>query len=135
MTAKIVLVADDDVNIRTSIKDILELEGYTVYEADNGIKTLSLYDQVHPDIMVLDIMMPEMDGASLSFEINSRIAGKKVPIIFISGMVAPATKPLAGRRDADAVTGNVWPNNTVYLPKPFAIPELLKLVRKGLGEE
>ncbi len=120
---KVILVADDDENIRTSIKDILELEGYTVYEADNGIKTLALYEQVNPDLMVLDIMMPEMDGASLSFELNSRFSAKKVPIIFISGMVAKDVKK------ADS-----WPANTVYLPKPFAVHELLALVKKSLGE-
>jgi DNA-binding response OmpR family regulator len=122
MPGKTVLVADDDDNIRTSIKDILELEGYTVYEADNGVKTLSLYEAVQPDLLVLDIMMPEMDGASLSFELNSRFSGKKTPIIFISGMLS---------RNVQQV--NSWPENTVYLPKPFAIPELLALVKKSLG--
>jgi len=121
---KTILVADDDDNIRTSIKDILELEGYKVFEADNGVKTLALYEQVHPDLMILDIMMPELDGASLSFELNSRFLGNKTPIIFISGMVA-----------RDVKNNNAWPENTVYLPKPFVISELLQLVQKGLIEK
>jgi DNA-binding response OmpR family regulator len=122
MPKKIILIADDDDNIRNSLKDILELEGYTVYDADNGVTTLEIYERVHPDLMVLDIMMPELDGASLSFELNNRYRDKKIPIIFLSGVIA-----------RDGAPDNKKNENTVYLSKPFAISELLLQVRKSLG--
>jgi DNA-binding response OmpR family regulator len=72
--------------------------------------------------MVLDIMMPELDGASLSFELNNRYRDKKIPIIFLSGVIA-----------RDGAPDNKKNENTVYLSKPFAISELLLQVRKSLG--
>lgn len=57
-----ILVVDDDKNTRLLFKAVLESEGYTIFTAVNGEDALSLMDREHIDLVVLDIMMPKMDG-------------------------------------------------------------------------
>ena len=68
-----ILVVDDDKNTRLLLKAVLESEGYTVYVAANGEEALTVMDQQHIDLVVLDIMMPKMDG----YEACKKIREKK----------------------------------------------------------
>ena len=65
-----ILVADDDKNTRTLLKAVLETENYNVYTARNGIEALSVLDKNHIDLIVLDVMMPEMDGYELTEQLR-----------------------------------------------------------------
>ena len=118
---KKILVADDDENIRSSLASILSIEGYNVITAENGEETMDKIKEESPDLLILDLMMPEMDGASVAFDLNSKTTGKKIPIIIVSGLVLEDT----GKK-FDANSG------ALFLKKPFEIQELIDLVAKAL---
>src|SRR3989339_1528710 len=86
-TPKVILIADDDENILTTISSVLSMEGYTVHTAENGEETLDKIKTVNPDLLLLDLNMPEMDGASVAHDLHTRASGKIIPIIIVSGMV------------------------------------------------
>ena len=79
-----VLVADDDRNVISIIRDSLEPELYEVLEAVNGKEALGMVFAESPDIIVLDIMMPDMDGYRVCQELKEHDSTKKVPIIILS---------------------------------------------------
>ena len=76
-----VLVVDDDINIVKLIKLYLEKEDYTVYTAHNGVEALEVWKKENPSIIILDIMMPEMDGNSVCREIRKT---SDTPIIMLT---------------------------------------------------
>jgi len=119
MPPKTIIVADDDAHIRSSMREILEAEGFVVHEAEDGLQTLALYEKVHPDLIILDMMMPEMDGAAFFYEVHNKKDAKKVPIIVISGLVAPQ--------------GESVDETVLYLAKPVPPAELLRNVRAILN--
>lgn len=106
-----ILIAEDDHNIRHGIREVLSQEGYEVIEAENGKVALSLYLQVNPDFIILDIMMPEQDGYSVCREI--RKLNELVPIVFLS----------AKDEEIDRVVGLELGADD-YINKPFGIHEL-----------
>ena len=85
-----ILVVDDDKNTRLLFKTILENENYTVFTASNGIKAMDIMDQNHIDLVVLDIMMPEMDG--YEFTRNLRETDDNLPILMVSAKQMPQDK-------------------------------------------
>lgn len=119
---KVILVADDDENILTTISSVLSMEGYTVHTAENGEETLEKIKTVDPDLLLLDLMMPEMDGASVAHDLSTRVSGKKIPIIIVSGMVLEDTGKQFDTKNP----------NLKFLKKPFEIEELLELVNNTL---
>ena len=85
-----ILVVDDDRNTRLLFKAILESEGYTVFAASNGIEAMEVMDQNHIDLVVLDIMMPQMDGYELTKIL--READNNLPILMVSAKQLPQDK-------------------------------------------
>jgi len=85
-----ILVADDDKNIRLLIKAVLEAENYTVFTAENGEDALALMDREHIDLVVLDIMMPKMDG--YEFTRILRENNSTLPILMVSAKQLPEDK-------------------------------------------
>ena len=85
-----ILVADDDKNTRRLMKAVLEAEGYTVFTAAGGEEALQLLDQQHIDLIVLDIMMPGMDG--YEFTKTLREAQNSLPILMVSARQLPEDK-------------------------------------------
>jgi DNA-binding response OmpR family regulator len=77
-----ILVADDDKNTRKLMKAVLEYENYTVSTAENGKVALEILDREHIDLIILDIMMPEMDGYELTEMIRS--VHNEMPILMVS---------------------------------------------------
>lgn len=113
-----ILVVDDDAPSVKMISFLLREEGYEVVSADNGASALELIEQEPPDLVVLDVMMPHMDG----FEVCRRIRQKMdVPIIFLS----------AKGETADKVAG-LQLGGDDYLAKPFEPAELLARVKAVL---
>ncbi len=78
-----VLIADDDAGIRNFLRRGLRLEGYAVTEADSGEAAVELTRTTHPDLIILDWMMPKMDGPEALRRI--RASGATIPVIFLSG--------------------------------------------------
>ncbi len=85
-----ILVVDDDKNTRMLLKAVLQAENYTVFTAENGEDALSVMDKEHIDLVVLDIMMPKMDG--YEFTKVLRESDNNLPILMVSAKQLPADK-------------------------------------------
>ncbi|TWF44756.1 DNA-binding response OmpR family regulator [Chitinophaga polysaccharea] len=107
-----VLLIEDEVQLGQIVKDSLEIRGFEMLYAADGREGLRLYQQEHPDVVVLDIMMPNMDGFSVTAEIRKQ--DKLTPIIFLT----------AKSQTADVVKGFELGGND-YLKKPFSMDELI----------
>jgi DNA-binding response OmpR family regulator len=111
-----ILVIDDDKNTRRLFQAVLENAGYKVYTADNGTSALEVMDQEHIDLVIADIMMPEMDG--YEFTKTLREADNSLPVLMISAKQLPADKKkgfLVGTDD--------------YMTKPVDEEEMLLRVK------
>jgi diguanylate cyclase (GGDEF)-like protein/PAS domain S-box-containing protein len=87
--APVALVVDDDVAMRLLIRQTLERLGFACHEADNGIAALERFDQIAPDIVLLDVVMPGMNGYALCSELRRRPTGAFVPILMLTGLDDP----------------------------------------------
>lgn len=85
-----ILVADDDKNTRQLLRAVLEAENYTVFTANNGEEALAVMDREHIDLVVLDIMMPKMDG--YEFTEALRAANNNLPVLMVSAKQLPEDK-------------------------------------------
>ena len=85
-----ILVVDDDRHTRMLMEAILKAENYTVYTADNGVSALEVMDKNHIDLVVLDIMMPKMDG--YAFTQLLRQTNNNLPILMVSAKQLPSDK-------------------------------------------
>ena len=113
-----ILVVDDDVSINELIKTNLELAGYKVFQAYDGIKGFALAKQELPALVVLDVMMPEVDGYTVAKRIRENPETKNIPIIMLTAL---------SQIDDKANGFNIGVDD--YLVKPFEIEELLMRVR------
>ena len=113
-----ILVVDDDVAINELIKVNLELAGYKVIQAFDGVKGFALAKQEAPSLIVLDVMMPEVDGFTVAKRVRQNDETKDIPIIMLTAL----------SQLNDKVNGfNIGVDD--YLVKPFEIEELLVRVR------
>ncbi len=113
-----ILVVDDDVSINELIKVNLELAGYKVFQAYDGIKGFALAKQELPSLVILDVMMPDVDGFTVAKRIRENEETKDIPIIMLTAL----------SQLNDKVNGfNIGVDD--YLVKPFEIKELLVRVR------
>jgi CheY-like chemotaxis protein len=85
-----VLVIDDEPNVRALLDILFRGKGYDVLFADNGWTGLELYRREHPDVIVLDLKMPELDGLTVLKQIRS--VDLKQPVIILTGDTSPATE-------------------------------------------
>lgn len=85
-----ILVADDDKHTRQLIKAVLEIEHYNVFTAADGVEALNIFDTEHIDLVVLDIMMPNMDGYVMTKTL--RESNSEVPILMVSAKQLPADR-------------------------------------------
>jgi len=112
MTRKIkILVAEDDNNIREGLTDALEFEGYEVFSAADGSKALELYAKLHPDLILLDVMMPRKNGYDVCREI--RRGNPDIPIIMLTAKGEEIDKVLGLELGSDD-----------YVTKPYSLREL-----------
>jgi len=111
---KTILLVDDDPMLRAALTHYLEGQGYTVLHAGSGIEALSIFDTHQPDLIVSDVMMPEMDGLEFCRTLRSRRLGQLIPFIFLSSKGALDDRIEGHRIGADD-----------YVVKPFEPRELL----------
>ena len=111
-----ILVVDDDRAVRDSIRRSLEFNGYTVEVATDGVEALARTPQVQPDAIVMDVMMPRLDGLETTRALRN--AGNDVPIIVLTARDAVTDRVDGLDAGADD-----------YLTKPFALEELLARLR------
>ena len=118
MTPFTVLVTDDDQEIRDGIEIYLKNEGYQVLKAANGLEALALLEQQEVHLMIMDIMMPQMDGIQATFKARET---QNIPIIMLS----------AKSEDTDKIHGlSVGADD--YVTKPFHPMELVARVKSQL---
>lgn len=118
---KLVLVVDDSLTIRKAVSSILEKNQYRVALAEDGMQALARLNEAVPDLVLLDITMPWMDGYQVCKVIRENALTKKVPVVMLSGKDGLFDKVrgrLAGAKD--------------YITKPFDPKELLKAVKSHL---
>lgn len=118
---KKVLIVDDAAFMRMMLKDILTKNGYEVVrEAENGAKAVEKYGELKPDLVTMDITMPEMDGISALKNIRSIDSNAKVVMCSAMGQQAMVIEAIqAGARD--------------FIVKPFQADRVLEAVKKVIG--
>ena len=116
---KRILVCDDDPVILRLLQVNLELEGYEVLLAHNGEKAVEMADEHHPDLVILDIMMPRMDGYQTCARMKSNDETKDIPIVFLS----------AKAQQSDIEKGRKFGVED-YLTKPFDPGDLIEVVNR-----
>jgi two-component system alkaline phosphatase synthesis response regulator PhoP len=118
MAAKIsILLVEDEENLQEALKLNLELEGYEITSAYDGKEALEAVKNEHFDLMILDVMLPELDGISVVERI--RLQSNDIPILILSAKNSSADRVLGLKKGADD-----------YLTKPFNLEELLLRVNK-----
>ena len=115
-----ILVVDDEASIRSLIRNMLS-EDYTILEASNGEEAISIAREQKPDLILMDIMMPKMDGYAACSEIKNDQATKVIPVVFISGLGQELNKELTKKTSADG-----------YIAKPFSLADLLTVIGQFL---
>ena len=120
--AKRVLVVDDEQNIVDILRFNLEREGYEVITAEDGIQGLAMARSSDPDLILLDVMMPEMDGFQVCREL--RREDKLTPIIMLTAREEEADRVMGLELGADD-----------YVSKPFSVRELMARVRTNIRRQ
>lgn len=117
-----ILLVEDEENLQEALRLNLELEGYEVTSSYDGVHALKMVQQEHFDLIILDVMLPEMDGITVCETI--RLTNTEMPILILSARNASADRVLGLKKGADD-----------YLTKPFNLEELLlrvdKLIKKS----
>lgn len=120
---KKLLLIDDDPNLILLVKDYLEFRGYNVDTAENGREALEVLDNIVPDMIICDVMMPEMDGYSLVKHIREEPTTNRIPVLFLSAKGQSQDKVKGLNEGAD-----------VYMSKPFEPEELVAQVESSLKQ-
>ncbi len=119
--AKILLV-DDDPGIRLLIQYGLTRAGYQVTEASNGLEALECFETAKPDLMLIDVSMPELDGFETVAAIRQREGGEMIPLVMVTGS-----------DDNESVTKAFHAGATDFITKPINLPILTQRVRYALA--
>jgi DNA-binding response OmpR family regulator len=120
---KIILVVDDDHDILKIVELRLTENGYVVHTALTGEEGLSKCKLIRPDAVILDLMMPDMDGSSVAHEMKDDPNTCNIPVIFLTGAVKASEVPKSHK------IGGQY-----FLAKPFKAEELLKMLQLVLPE-
>ena len=119
--AKRILIVDDAAFMRMMIKDILTKNGYNIAgEAENGLKAVEKYNELKPDLVLMDITMPEMDGIQALKSIKSADPGATVIMCSAMGQQAMVIESIqSGAKD--------------FIVKPFQADRVIEAVKKVIG--
>jgi len=118
-----ILVVDDNVDVVIIVQTILEANGYEVRVAYGGAEALAQLAEHKPDLMILDIMMPEMNGLEVLEQMREIPSSAQIPVILLT----------AKGNDEDVLSGYQYGAN-YYMPKPFTSEQLLYGIRLVLEQ-
>ena len=121
--SKQLLLIDDDPNLILLVKDYLEFRGYEVITAENGREALEVLEQKIPDMIICDVMMPEMDGYALVKHVREDTRTNWIPVLFLSAKGQSQDRVKGLNKGAD-----------VYMVKPFEPEELVAQVESSLKQ-
>lgn len=122
-TKKTIMVVDDNPDIITIVKTILEGRGYTVFSASSGPELLNMLPDHKPDLIILDIMMPEMDGLEVLTRLKGKTESATIPVILLTAKV-----------QYEDVLGGYKLGADYYITKPFTSTQLVNGINLLLGE-
>ena len=122
MKTPYILIVDDEPNIVMSLEFLMRKNGYQVGIARNGAEALAAIDQLPYDLVLLDIMMPDVDGLEVCRRLRARPDRAATKVVFLS----------AKSRDADVQKGYAA-GADLYIPKPFSTRQLMEKVRELLA--
>lgn len=120
--SKTILVIEDDADLRLLIKDLLKEDRYSVYSASTGAKGKNLFEKVNPDLVILDLKLPDINGESIREYIKDITPEK--PIIILTAKDSPSD-----------IAKNLNAGADDYITKPFATEELLARIKARLREK
>jgi DNA-binding response OmpR family regulator len=119
----LILVTDDDEDTRFLFRTLLEMRGYAVIEAADGLEAVEVAERARPDLILIDGSLPRLDGLSATRRIRELGRGRSVPIILITGRTEPAFRTVAREAGCDE-----------FLVKPFDVAQLDAMVGKHLSQ-
>jgi excisionase family DNA binding protein len=117
----VVLIVDDDERLREFVRVNLELEGYTVHEAGSADEGMRVLEEMQPDLVLLDVMMPRVDGWEMLQRVHERHGAGSIPVVMFSGKVDDRAADEAAERGAQGFIG-----------KPFDPRELIEQTKQLL---
>ncbi|GAB4313295.1 MAG: hypothetical protein Kow0059_04450 [Candidatus Sumerlaeia bacterium] len=124
MAQHTILAVDDEMDILLIVKTALEGEGYKVVTAANGFDALATAEDIRPDLILLDIMMPEMDGFEVLDQLRRNENTMHIPIIMLTGVSEILKKK-------EALDKGI----TYYINKPFDYQTLVSKVKMAIEEK
>ena len=113
----VILVAEDDASIRMTLEYLLGFEGFDVLFASDGHQALDLARRMVPDVILLDQVMPKMDGREVFRELRAHGSTRAIPVLVLSGMPSERDDEWQGAR---------------FIAKPFGIDDLLDSIKGSL---
>lgn len=119
-----ILVVDDEIGALTLIGIMLERGGFDVLKARDAQAALAVLEETVPDLIILDVMMPGMNGIELCQVIRQRPLTSKTPVLILSA-----------RGDAESIIKGIEAGANDYLPKPILHHDLVSKVRSMLGQD
>jgi two-component system phosphate regulon response regulator PhoB len=120
-----ILLAEDDIILAELYTERLKQEGFTVVHASNGEDALSYVGEYHPSLIILDVMMPKMNGLDVLKNLKENPETAKIPVIIVTALVQEIEKINKMMNQADA-----------YIVKSEVLPgEIIEVVKKKLGQE
>jgi CheY-like chemotaxis protein len=114
-----VLIVDDEEGFRDGVADLLQMEGYSVSVARDAVEAVRMLPEFRPEVILLDLRMPLLDGEGFLRGMSGLPASKRVPVVLISA-----------KEDLPAVASRTGAAG--YLSKPFEAPQLLSLLERVL---
>lgn len=122
MSKATILLIDDEAQMLTLLADILEVRGYSVIAADNGIDGYNLAVSKQPDVIILDLAMPDMDGGQVAQQLRETPQTEHIPIIFLTGLLS---------KDIEANNKHIVGGNVMFA-KPCDFDDLTNQIEKLL---
>ena len=119
--SKVILIVEDDPKSLKLTRDLLQVSGYTTIEATNGQQGVKLAKARKPDLILMDILMPKMDGYAACREIKMDKATRAIPVVMLTSLDYELNKALGKDVGADG-----------YMTKPFGHQELLDVISRFL---
>jgi len=120
-----ILLVDDDLTLREMYEERLKQEGYLVIGVANGVEALKKADEAKPDLIILDIMMPKLNGIDVMGKLRNEEKTKEIPIIILTALV----------QEIDKLKGLMGPKDS-YLIKSKEMPkDVIEKVEKALGKK
>lgn len=123
MNDRTILIVDDEKNLLLALESLLTTQGYSVVTASRGRDAVVLANSRHPDLIILDVMLPDMDGPNIAEELKANRKTEDIPIIFLTALLSKKEEKL-NRADG----------NNIVIAKPYDAERLINEIEKLLSE-